>query len=71
MISHYICLYVSIKVIKMDMMCPFYIDYHINIDLKASVLFVRMNRKRILFSLKLPFRCMSIENGFGYHNNGD
>jgi hypothetical protein len=55
----------------MDMMCPFYIDYHINIDLKTSVLFVRMNGRRISFSLKLPLICMSIENGFGYHNNGD
>jgi len=71
MISHYICFYVSIKAIKMDMMCPFYIDYHINIDLKTSVLFVRMNGRRISFSLKLPLICMSIENGFGYHNNGD
>jgi hypothetical protein len=55
----------------MDMMCPFYINYHINNDPNALVLFVMMNIRKSSFSLGLPLGCMLIENGFGYYNNGD
>jgi hypothetical protein len=70
-ICHYICFYVSIRVIKMYMICTFYIDYHIYIDPNASILFVMMNARNFSFSQGLPLGCMLIENGFGHHNNRD
>jgi hypothetical protein len=55
---------VAFKVVKTDVMRPFYIGCHVSVCFDAYVVFVKMKEGKSLVILKLPSLQLVIENGF-------